>query len=407
MDREQQRSWGANRLPPMKFVLAFGVVSGLGDMVYEGARSVVGPFMAGFGASAALIGLVTGLGEAMALVFRLFSGRLSDRTGRQWAISISGYAVTMVAVPMLALAGNVWAASALVIAERFGKGLRTPARDTMLAQAGTDLGRGWTFAVHEALDQAGAFIGPLAIAAFLEVSKGYRDGFAALAIPGAAALAVLAWLRSRVPTPRDYATRENSKPVNALELHGFSRRFWQYSAFSAATMAGFATFAVLAYHLDKAKVVSVPVIPIMYAGAMAMAAIASLVSGRMYDRIGLKGLGVLPFIGAAVPFFAFAGSAAFVWVGALLWGLAMGVHESTMRAAVGDLVTPARRGAGYGTFTAVYGLAWLAGATLIGLFYDIAVHWAIVFTVAMQALALLLFLPLLSRRQSRPPMAKG
>ncbi len=312
MDREQQRSWGANRLPPMKFVLAFGVVSGLGDVVYEGARSVVGPFMAGFGASAALIGLVTGLGEAMALVFRLFSGRLSDRTGRQWAISISGYAVTMVAVPMLALAGNVWAASALVIAERFGKGLRTPARDTMLAQAGTDLGRGWTFAVHEALDQAGAFIGPLAIAAFLEVSKGYRDGFAALAIPGAAALAVLAWLRSRVPTPRDYATRENSKPVNALELHGFSRRFWQYSAFSAATMAGFATFAVLAYHLDKAKVVSVPVIPIMYAGAMAMAAIASLVSGRMYDRIGLKGLGVLPFIGAAVPFFAFAGSVAFV-----------------------------------------------------------------------------------------------
>ncbi len=407
MDREQQRSWGANRLPPMKFVLAFGVVSGLGDVVYEGARSVVGPFMAGFGASAALIGLVTGLGEAMALVFRLFSGRLSDRTGRQWAISISGYAVTMVAVPMLALAGNVWAASALVIAERFGKGLRTPARDTMLAQAGTDLGRGWTFAVHEALDQAGAFIGPLAIAAFLEVSKGYRDGFAALAIPGAAALAVLAWLRSRVPTPRDYATRENSKPVNALELHGFSRRFWQYSAFSAATMAGFATFAVLAYHLDKAKVVSVPVIPIMYAGAMAMAAIASLVSGRMYDRIGLKGLGVLPFIGAAVPFFAFAGSVAFVWVGTLLWGLAMGVHESTMRAAVGDLVTPARRGAGYGTFTAVYGLAWLAGAALIGLFYDIAVHWAIVFTVAMQALALLLFLPLLSRQQSRPRMAEG
>ena len=399
MNPEQERRWGVNRLPPIRFVLAFGVVSGLGDIVYEGARSVVGPFMAGFGASAALVGLVTGLGEAMALVFRLFSGRLSDRTGRQWAISISGYAVTMVAVPLLAVAGNVWAASALVIAERFGKGLRTPARDTMLAQAGTDLGRGWTFAVHEALDQVGAFIGPLAVAAFLEVSRGYRDGFAALAIPGAAALAVLAWLRARVPSPRDYAARENSKPVNTLELHGFSRRFWQYSAFSAATMAGFATFAVLAYHLDKAKVVSVPMIPIMYAAAMAMAAIASLVSGRMYDRIGLRGLGVLPLLGAAVPFFAFAQSAAFVWVGTLLWGLAMGIHESTMRAAVGDMVAPERRGAGYGTFTAVYGLAWLAGAALTGVFYDMAIHWAIAFNVGMQAIALLLFLPLLSSRR--------
>ena len=397
MSREKSGSWGANRLPPMKFVLAFGLVSGLGDVVYEGARSVVGPFMAGFGASAALVGLVTGLGEAMALVFRLFSGRLSDRTGRQWTISISGYAVTMVAVPLLALAGNVWAVSALVLAERFGKGLRTPARDTMLAQAGTDLGRGWTFAVHEALDQVGAFIGPLAVAVFLEFSKGYRDGFAALAIPGAAALVVLAWLRRRVPSPRDYAASENSKAAGTLELRGFPRRFWQYSAFSAATMAGFATFAVLAYHLDRAKVVSPPMIPIMYAAAMAAAAVASLISGRAYDKIGLRGLGVLPLLGAAVPFFAFAKSAAFVWVGALLWGFAMGIHESTMRAAVGDLVAPTRRGAGYGTFTAVYGLAWLAGAALIGVFYDVAIHWAIVFTVVMQALALALFLPLLSR----------
>ena len=117
-----------NRLSPLAFVLVFGLVSGLGDFVYEGARSVIGPYLATFGASAALVGLVTGVGEAVALVFRLFTGRLSDRTGRHWAISITGYAITMVCVPLLAVAGSVAMASVFIIGERFGKAVRTPAR---------------------------------------------------------------------------------------------------------------------------------------------------------------------------------------------------------------------------------------------------------------------------------------
>src|SRR5579875_590262 len=99
------RSWAPNRITPMRFVLIFGLVSGLGDFVYEGARSIIGPYLATFGASAALVGLITGIGEAVALVFRLFTGRMSDRTGRHWAISITGYAITMISVPLLAVAG--------------------------------------------------------------------------------------------------------------------------------------------------------------------------------------------------------------------------------------------------------------------------------------------------------------
>ena len=91
--------------------------------------------------TAALVGLVTGIGEAVALAFRLFTGRLSDRTGRHWAISITGYAITMVCVPLLAVAGNLAVACVFIIGERFGKAVRTPARDTMLAEASVDLGR--------------------------------------------------------------------------------------------------------------------------------------------------------------------------------------------------------------------------------------------------------------------------
>src|SRR5487761_1070443 len=190
-DRGTARSFALKRLAPIHFVLAFGVVSMLADMVYEGARAIIGPYLATFGASAAMVGFVTGLGEAVALIFRLATGRLSDRTHRYWALSIGGYAITVIAVPLIALSQAFWPAACLIIAERFGKAVRTPARDTMLAQATVDLGRGTGFAIHEALDRSGAVIGPLIVAAMIEWS-GYRAGFAVLAIPGALALLTLA-----------------------------------------------------------------------------------------------------------------------------------------------------------------------------------------------------------------------
>lgn len=389
-----------NRMSPLRFVLVFGVVSGLADFVYEGARSIVGPYLATYGASAALVGAVTGLGEAVALVFRLATGRLSDRTGRHWVISITGYAITIVSVPLLGLGGPLGVACLLVLAERFGKAVRTPARDTMLAAASADLGRGRTFAVHEALDQSGALIGPLAVAGVLALHDGYRTAFAVLAVPGVAALAVLAYLRRAVPRPGSYDPDVRPTQTRPVSFHGFSRRYWQYAAFSAATLAGFATFAVLAYHLERRHVVSAATIPLLYAVAMGAAALAALGSGRIYDRAGLRGLVLLPPLGAVVPFLAFSTSVPLVWIGSLLWGTVMGIHESTMRAAVADLVPAERRGVGYGTFTAVYGLAWLVGATAIGALYDVSIDDAIMFTVAAQAVSLVLFVPLWARAEA-------
>jgi MFS family permease len=134
---------------------------------------------------------------------------------------------------------------------------------------------------------------------------------------------------------------------------------------------------------------------------MGLAALGALASGRVYDRIGLRGLVMLPLLGAAIPFLSFSTSAVLVWIGAALWGLVMGVHESTMRAAVADLVPRERRGVGYGTFTAVYGLAWLVGATVIGALYDVSIDAAIVFVVALQALALATFVPLAAAETAR------
>ncbi len=405
--RPSSRSRGAgNRLRPLQFIVAFGAVSMLGDFVYEGARAVVGPYLATLGAGAALVGFITGAGEAVALVLRLASGPVSDRTRRYWPLAISGYAVTMVAVPVLAAAQALWQAALATVGERFGKAVRSPARDTMLAQAGTGMGRGWAFALHEALDQSGALFGPLLVAAMVGIS-GYRLGFLVLAVPAALCLAVLGMLRWAVPDPGAYERAGPQVPSQAGPARpgepapgqpgSFSRRFWAYVAFTSLTMAGFATFGVLSYHLQVRHVVPGWQIPVIYALAMAMDALASLASGRVYDRVGLKVLLALPVLAAAVPALSFSLRPAFVWVGGVVWGAAMGVQDSTMRAAVADLVPPSRRGTGYGVFATCYGLAWLAGSTALGALYGVSLASAVAFVVVVQALALVSFAGWLAR----------
>src|SRR4051794_38988827 len=156
-------------------VLWLGVVSLLVDLVYEGARSITGPFLASLGASALTVGLVTGAGEAAALGFRLFSGPGADRTGRYWRWMVVGYALTALCVPLMALAPALGAAglafgAAMVLLERTGKAIRSPAKSVLLAVAARNVGRGRGFGVHKALDQTGAFLGPLLVAAVIAVT---------------------------------------------------------------------------------------------------------------------------------------------------------------------------------------------------------------------------------------------
>jgi MFS family permease len=389
----------STRISPLRFIVWFGLVSALGDFVYEGARSIIGPFLGHLGATATVVGVVTGIGEATALVLRLFTGRFADRTGKPWPQTITGYALTMLCVPLLALSSGLLTAGLLYNGERFGKAVRAPSRDMMLAHAAAGMGRGKAFGLHEALDSSGAFVGPIVIAGILALGGGYRLSFAVLAVPGALALFVLARLRIAVPQPRDFepdVELPESKKLR-LDTH-LPARFWLYSAFSAATMLGFSTWAVLAFHLTKQSVVGADIVPLLYAAAMGAAGIAALGFGRIYDRVGLRGLVVLPFLAAVVPWLSFSTSVPAVIVGALVWGVALGAHESTLRAAVTDLVPASRRGAGFGTFTAVYGLAWLVGAAGTGALYSHGGRTPIIVAVAIaQALALVLLLPLVRR----------
>ncbi|MFE3521260.1 MFS transporter [Streptomyces sp. NPDC059161] len=383
---------------PWRFVVWFGTVSLLADFVYEGARSVTGALLASLGASALVVGVVTGAGEAAALGLRLVSGPLADRSGRFWAWTIAGYALTVVSVPVLGLATTVWTACVLVIAERVGKAVRSPAKDTLLSYATAATGRGRGFAVHEAMDQIGALIGPLIVAGVLALTGGdYAPALGVLAAPGVAVLALLVRLRRRVPNPGVYEHPAAAEP-GAAPKGQLPAAFWMYAAFIAATTAGFATFGLLSFHLIQRGLLAVAWVPVLYAGAMAVDALAALATGWAYDRIGPRVLAVLPLLAAAVPALAFTRTLVTAVCGSLVWGAAMGIQESTLRATVADLVPAGRRATAYGIFAGVIGGASLAGGVLMGALYGYSIPVLVAVVAAIQVGALVLLAALLIKR---------
>jgi MFS family permease len=399
----------AGAVSAWRFIVSFGTISLLADFVYEGARSITGPLLASLGATALVVGVVTGIGEASALLLRLVSGPLTDRTRRFWAWTIAGYALTVITVPVLGLTGILWVACVLVIAERVGKAVRSPAKDTLLSFATAATGRGRGFAVHEALDQIGALIGPLVVAGMLAVTGGhYGPALGLLAIPGVAVLALLVRLRARVPDPATYepTTAPENSPVDEPDRPvirwgaAMPRQFWIYSVFTAATMLGFATFGVLSFHMVARGLLPTAAVPLIYAAAMLAAALAALATGWAYDRFGPRVLIVLPLLAIAVPVAAFTTNTWWVITGALLWGVAVGIQESTLRAMVADLVTPDRRASAYGLYAAVLGVATAGGGALTGYLYEHSISTLITVVVTVQVLALVFLAVTTLRRTS-------
>jgi len=360
-------------------VVLLGVVSLFADMTYEGARSVTGPFLAVLGASGTAVGLIAGLGELIGYSLRLAAGYLADRTGRYWAITLAGYGLNMIAVPLLALAGRWEIAAALMICERVGKAIRTPARDTMLSHATHQVGHGWGFGLHEALDQAGAVLGPLIVAAVLATGGEYRTAFAVLLVPATVTLGTLVLARWLYPSPRDL---EPATPTP--QGRGFPRAFWLYVAAAALVAAGYADFPLIAYHFGKTSVVPVGWIPVFYAVAMGVDALAALAFGRCFDRFGLATLIVAVLCSALFAPLVFLGGFYPALGGMALWGIGMGAQESILRAAIAGMVPRDRRGVAYGVFSSSYGLAWFAGSAAMGILYDVSLPTLIGFSVLVQ-----------------------
>ena len=370
-----------------KFIILVGVVSLFSDITYEGARSISGPFLGTLKASAVVVGVVAGLGEFLGYTLRLGSGYLADRLGRYWLITFAGYALNLLAVPLLALAGSWEFAAVLLLAERIGKAIRTPARDAMLSHAAGAVGLGRGFGFHEAMDQIGAVTGPLIVAAVLYFQGGYRQGFAVLLLPAVLALVVITVAARLYPHPQHL---EVSAPT--LETSGFTRPYWLYVAAVGLLGAGYADFPLIAYHFGKTALLPADWIPLFYAVAMGVDAVAALVLGRLFDRLGMP---VIMGTAALSAFFAplvFLGGFKLALLGMVLWGIGMGSLESIIKAALAEMVPRDRRATGYGLFNAGFGVFWFLGSALMGFLYDFSLGALVAFSVTAQLLAIPFFL---------------
>ncbi len=379
----------------LKFILLLGLVSLFGDITYEGARSITGPFLALLGASATAVGVVAGLGELIGYCLRLVSGFLTDKTGRYWLITLTGYTMNLVAVPLLALAGYWQIAALLIISERLGKAIRTPARDAMLSHATSRVGRGWGFGLHEAMDQIGALAGPLLIAAVMTRYGNYRLGFGILAVPAFLVLVILATARILYPRPRDF------EPVSKkIESKGLPGAFWTYLIATALIAAGYADFALIAYHFKKAAVFSDNIVPILYAVAMGVDAVAALIFGRLFDRLGVNTLIISSLLSSLFAPLVFLGGWRPAVAGMIAWEIGMAAQESVLRAAISEMVPSNKRGSAYGIFNTGYGLFWFLGSSLMGILYDRSVLALAIFSITVQLAAVPVLL--VTKKQLKP-----
>jgi len=368
------------------FVILMGLVSLFADICYEGARSIAGPFLASLGATGAAVGIVSGTGELIGYVLRYFSGLLSDRLKNYWILTILGYAINVLAVPLLAFANSWQMASAFLITERIGKALRTPPRDVMLSYASERIGRGIGFGIHKALDQVGALIGPLMIATILFLQGSYRVGFAAMIVPAVLCLLILFIAQWAFPRPKDL---ESHTP--RIHKEGWSKKFWLYITAICCFAFGFVDFPLIAYFYAERHLVSEIWIPILYAIAMAANGLAALFLGRWYDQ---KGISILIYVALASAFmapFAFSHSFGIIVLGVILWGIGMGALDSVIRAFVAELVPAEVRGEAYGLFNMCFGIAWFFGSVLMGIVYN----YSVLGTILISAFSILLSIPFL------------
>jgi MFS family permease len=382
--------------PAMTFILLMGVISLFSDMTHEGAKSLYGAFLTLAGASAAAIGFATGFGEFIGYAFRLLFGWIADKRKNYWTLMILGYFLNMAAIPALALVPeHGWIlACGLIVAERFGKAMRYPSKNTLVSFASSQVGQGKGFAIMEFLDQLGAFAGPVLLFLTLAVTRGgqtlssYGIAFLLLGIPGVLTMVLLLVARRRFPTPEDFEPAKKPSLGNALGR----RPFVLFMVASACMALGFADFPMISMHVFKVNLVPADVLPLLYAGAMAADAVAALVFGWLYDKWGLRVLMVSSFLSAFFSVFVFSfGTLSAAAVGILLWGIGMGAQESILKSAVGTLVPKERRSLAFGVFQAGYGVFWFLGSWLMGALYDIAPVWLVVFSLGMQLLAVPVF----------------
>ncbi|MDU3087186.1 MAG: MFS transporter [Peptoniphilus harei] len=391
----------------MTFIILFGIVSLFSDMTHEGASSIRGAYLALLGASAGTIGFISGLGELIGCSMRYVFGKITDRTKKYWPMVIFGYILDILAVPALALVGEKgWIAAAiLLVIQRMGKAIKKPAKDTIMSFAASQEGVGKSFGIQEMLDQIGAFLGPVFLyLVMLFKTDGttfeiYRTAFAFLAIPGFITILLLFLTKREFPNPEAFEPETKKEEAFVMK-----KSFIYYIVGISFFAFGFMDYALVIMHISKNltglggsyetfRLISEETLPLLYAGAMLVDAVAALIFGHIYDKKGVRALVISTIISAPFSLFIFGfKSEAAILFGLVLWGIGMGAQESILKAAVTSMVPKKNRATGYGIFECSFGIFWFLGSWVLGVIYSKSLPLMIGLSIFAQVLAIPFYL---------------
>lgn len=396
MDEKINRNKKSKVLKPaMIFILFMGIVSMFSDMTHEGARSIYGAYLGLAGASAATIGFVTGFGEFIGYSFRLVTGFIADKSKKYWTMTLIGYAINMLAIPALAFVSEKgWIiACILIVAERVGKAIRQPSKNTLVSFAASQVGEGKSFAILEFLDQIGAFIGPMILFLVLLLKKSgdqfsaYSICFGILGIPALLTLVSLWFAKSKYPHPENFEPIKEEQKIGKLKVP-----FIIYLIGSGLFALGFIDFPLITMHLSKTGIVPQDTLPLFYAGAMLVDAFSALFFGWLYDKFSIRVLMLSTAISTPFALFIFGfNSLLSIIVGVIIWGIGMGAQESILKSAVTTIVPKESRSTGFGIFETSFGICWFLGSWLMGVLYDFSILWMIFFSMITQFAAVVTF----------------
>jgi MFS family permease len=385
----------------MRLILLLGIVSFINDTASKMILPVLPLYIQQIGGAGLAIGLVSGIGESVGSVLKVLSGYWSDRSGRRKPFVVWGYGISSLSKILLAWASTWPLVLALRTAERTGKGLRSAARDAMLASGATEHNRGRLFGIHRAFDSGGAVLGTLLVLLLVTVYD--------LSLSRIFLIAGLISFIALVPllfAPETGVQRPAAKTTLTLSLRGFPRELRIFLV--AGTLFALGNFSWMFFVLRAQAVAGSPdafVFPILlYAVYQFVPALLSAPLGALADRIGKVTIlltGYLLFALVTLGFIVFQGFAMLMILFAL-YGTVFALIESNERAYIADLAAEHIRGTALGTFFTLTSLAALPAGIIAGLLYDASPTWMFAYGAALSVLAGALLLAAVIRGNRRP-----
>jgi len=353
-------------------VWALGAVSLCMDLSSEMVHGLLPLFLTSvLGAGMVAVGIVEGIAEATAAIAKVFSGALSDRFARRKPLVVLGYAFAALSKPLFPLATSVPMVLGARFMDRIGKGIRGAPRDALIADVTPPAQRGTAYGLRQALDTAGAVLGPLAaVGLMLAFADDIRRVLWVAALPALAAVVLLV-VFVREPA-RERPSDEEADPISRAALATLGRRYWTVVALGAVlTLARFSEAFLILRAQDLG--VALALVPLVFVVMNVVYTAVSYPAGVAADRGHQRALlvwGLAALIAADVVIGASASVPALA-AGVVLWGAHMGLTQGLLSTLVADAAPPALRGTAFGVFHLVSGVALLAASVLAGWLWSV------------------------------------